>query len=152
MNILVCTDGSAVAERAVQKAAEAAQLLKESEITVLHVHQPIQTAPPYGHAPHHFEGRLSQLKVPEELEDGLRQQARMVLEEAEKVLEQAGVSYRLELIDGHPVAKIIDYVEEHDIDLLMIGNKGRSGLQKTLLGSVSSGVIQEADCDIVLVK
>ena len=50
------------------------------------------------------------------------------------------------------VAAVVEYAEEHNIDLIVIGTRGRSGLKKLLLGSVASGVITDAECPVMVVK
>jgi len=47
---------------------------------------------------------------------------------------------------------IIDYASKKNIDLIVIGTKGRTGLQGFLLGSVASGVVQHAHCPVLLAR
>ena len=47
---------------------------------------------------------------------------------------------------------IVDYAEENDINLIVIGTRGRSGFKKLLLGSVASHVVTYAHCPILVVK
>ncbi len=49
-------------------------------------------------------------------------------------------------------AAIVGYSEQHDIDLIVIGTRGRSGFKKLLLGSVASGVATYAHCPVMVVK
>jgi nucleotide-binding universal stress UspA family protein len=39
------------------------------------------------------------------------------------------------------IAEIVDYAENNNIDLLVIGTRGRSGVRRLLLGSIASGVV-----------
>jgi nucleotide-binding universal stress UspA family protein len=50
------------------------------------------------------------------------------------------------------VGEIVDYAERENIDLIVIGTRGRTGLKKMLLGSVASGVVTYASCPILVVK
>lgn len=50
------------------------------------------------------------------------------------------------------VGGIIDFAEKENIDLIVVGTKGRSGLKKLLLGSVASGIINYAHCPVMIVK
>lgn len=50
------------------------------------------------------------------------------------------------------VKTIVEYAEEKNIDLIVIGSKGMSGLKRMLLGSVASGVVTYADCPVLVVK
>ena len=63
----------------------------------------------------------------------------------EKHFKNLAQSTRLFCLKGHPVSTIIDYAANHDFDLLVIGSKGRTGLKKLLMGSVSSAVVQEVN-------
>ncbi|WP_042148107.1 universal stress protein [Paucisalibacillus sp. EB02] len=57
-----------------------------------------------------------------------------------------------EVLVGKPADRIIGYVNQHDIDLIIMGNRGLSGLKKLVTGSVSKKVIDEADCPVLVVK
>ena len=50
------------------------------------------------------------------------------------------------------VGEIVDYAEHENIDLIVIGTRGRSGFKKMLLGSVASGVVTYASCPVLVVK
>ena len=50
------------------------------------------------------------------------------------------------------VGEIVDFAERNNIDLIVIGTKGRTGLKKVLLGSVASGVVTYALCPVLVVK
>lgn len=49
-------------------------------------------------------------------------------------------------------AEIIDFAEKNNIDLIVMGSKGRTGFKKLLLGSVASDVIAYAHCPIIVIK
>ena len=61
---------------------------------------------------------------------------------------------KTELINSHrPVDYIIlEYAEEKNIDLIVVGAKGRSGFKKSLLGSVASSVVTYAHCPVMVVR
>jgi nucleotide-binding universal stress UspA family protein len=50
------------------------------------------------------------------------------------------------------VSDIIEYSENQGIDLIVIGTKGKTGLRRLLLGSVSQGVLAYAHCPVLLVR
>src|SRR4029078_2394944 len=50
------------------------------------------------------------------------------------------------------VSAIVQYAKNKEVDLIVIGTRGRSGLKKLLLGSVASGVITYAECAVMVVK
>ena len=50
------------------------------------------------------------------------------------------------------IGSIIDYATTRDIDLIVIGTRGRTGLKRFLMGSVANGVVQHAHCSVLLVR
>lgn len=53
---------------------------------------------------------------------------------------------------GDPAKNIVQYSEEHPTDLIIIGNRGLSGLKKILLGSVSNYVLLRSQVPILIMK
>jgi nucleotide-binding universal stress UspA family protein len=47
---------------------------------------------------------------------------------------------------------IVNYAEQENIDLIVIGTRGRSGFTKLLLGSVASRVVTYAPCPVLVVR
>jgi nucleotide-binding universal stress UspA family protein len=63
------------------------------------------------------------------------------------------IQLRTELITStSAVGGIVAFAEKENIDLIVIGTRGRSGLKKLLLGSVASGVVSYAHCAVMVVK
>jgi len=53
---------------------------------------------------------------------------------------------------GTPFLEIIRYAREHDIDLIVVGSHGRTGLAHVLLGSVAERVVRKAPCPVLTVR
>ena len=47
---------------------------------------------------------------------------------------------------------LLAYAAEHDIDLIVMGTHGRSGLAKLFMGSIAEGVSENAGCEVVTIK
>jgi nucleotide-binding universal stress UspA family protein len=50
------------------------------------------------------------------------------------------------------VKEIVEYAEEHKIDLIVVGTRGTSGIKKMLLGSTASGLVTYAHCPVLVVR
>jgi nucleotide-binding universal stress UspA family protein len=53
---------------------------------------------------------------------------------------------------GPPIAILVDYAREHEMDLIAMATHGRGGLARLLLGSVATGVLQRAGTPLLLVR
>lgn len=53
---------------------------------------------------------------------------------------------------GHAAEEICKYADDNDIDLIVLGTRGRSNFTRLLLGSVSSQVASHATCPVTLVR
>jgi nucleotide-binding universal stress UspA family protein len=49
-------------------------------------------------------------------------------------------------------SKIVDYADKSNVDLIIVGTRGRSGLKRMLLGSVASEILRYADCPVLIIK
>jgi nucleotide-binding universal stress UspA family protein len=49
-------------------------------------------------------------------------------------------------------AQIIKYANERNFDLIVVGSKGKTGLEKLFLGSVAAGVLAYAPCPVLVVR
>lgn len=72
----------------------------------------------------------------------------------EDVREKIDVEFTTDVIIAEEsiVKEIIEYSERENIDLIVIGTRGRTGFKKVLLGSVASGVLNFAHCPVLIVK
>ena len=50
------------------------------------------------------------------------------------------------------IESIIEYATQKNIDLVVIGTRGRTGLKRFFMGSVANGVIQHAHCSVLVVR
>jgi nucleotide-binding universal stress UspA family protein len=63
------------------------------------------------------------------------------------------IQFKSQIEESMSVAgTIVDYAESQNIDLIVVGSRGRSGFTKLLLGSVASTVITYATCPVLVTK
>jgi nucleotide-binding universal stress UspA family protein len=141
MKILVGTDGSNPALKAVKYAARLAGGTRAaSVITLVSVHD--DTA--LRHA-EHFVGRQA-------VEDYLRALSDKDLARARRHLDQAGIRHDMVIRTGHVASEIVALANRGKFDLVVVGSKGRSALGDLLVGSVAQRVAALAKVPVLIVK
>jgi nucleotide-binding universal stress UspA family protein len=77
-----------------------------------------------------------------------------VLEEQlhEKRPTREGVPCEHHLLFGHPAEAIVEFARTHDIDLIVMGTHGRTGVARLIMGSVAEAVVRRAECPVLTVK
>jgi nucleotide-binding universal stress UspA family protein len=135
--ILVATDGSEHARKAVNVAADLGRRYG-ARVTVVTVFEPIpiDLGTPYGE-----QLTARRLGAAEEL-----------LQESGAVLERAGVAYETDTLAGPPARIILEVARSRKPDLIVLGSRGLGPVGQILLGSVSFRVVQEAPCPVLLTR
>ena len=153
MKILVCTDGSEYSQKALEKVAQIAEQCEIGEITILHVYDDSHyTSIPFvpGGGISITEEEIESLKKVNEREKNEREK---LLAKASEYFSKKQLKNRTILREGHPSHTIVQVASEEGFDMIVLGNKGLSGLKKVFLGSVSNAVLHEArDCGVLIVK
>jgi nucleotide-binding universal stress UspA family protein len=107
-----------------------------------------------------FNGSLVVLSVidyyaettPLRLEEKLEEQAKVMLDAAEAKAKKENVACKTILGKfGRPDEAIVKEAKERDIDLIVMGSRGKSGLERLLVGSVTERVIGDAPCPVLVV-
>jgi nucleotide-binding universal stress UspA family protein len=138
-NILVPTDASESAQRALVIAVE---LAKEfgSQIVLLHV---VFTPEALGYA------LSSGITVPQE---EISIYGREALTAALEGIDTGNVPIEKKQIPGHPGLAILEEIETGHFDLVVIGSRGYGPIAGSLLGSVSQRILSKAECPVMIVK
>jgi nucleotide-binding universal stress UspA family protein len=138
--IAVGTDGSDTAAKAVDFALEIAQKFG-SHVVVASSYRPVS------------EGRLrdEQREAPQDIQWSLNpmEDVEANLRAVEQKAKGRGLEATTEAREGDPADVLCAIAEEHDADLLVVGNKG---MQRRVLGSVPNSVSHKAPCSVVIVK
>jgi len=62
------------------------------------------------------------------------------------------VEFEHHLIVGEPASGIVRFAEEQDVDMIVIGTHGRTGLNRIVMGSIAEAVVRRAECPVLVVK
>jgi nucleotide-binding universal stress UspA family protein len=133
--ILCPVDFSECSLRAAEYAFGLAQRCRAS-VEIVHVWQP-------GGKGVDFQGPMS-VYVGEEAEVG------RALERIRPAFSE--VACRHHLLVGDPAEEIVQLVHEHQIDLIVIGTHGRTGLSRWILGSVTETILRRSPCPVLTCK
>jgi nucleotide-binding universal stress UspA family protein len=139
--LLVPTDFSAGSERAWAVARQLATQLG-AELVLVHV---LVETPLYSESPF-------TMKQARGVFDAARAWAVKALEEWTAAAGAAGLSARWVLKTGVPHAEVVAAAVQERPDLIVMGTRGRGGLDRALLGSVADRVIRLAPCPVVTVR
>jgi nucleotide-binding universal stress UspA family protein len=78
-------------------------------------------------------------------------QAEDLFEAAEELTAEHGTSLDTAVVEGRPAEAIVAFAEEHAIDGIVMGSRGRSGVSRVLLGSVAGTVVQDSPVPVTVV-
>ena len=117
--VLVGTDGSLTAGRAVQQAVRLAAATR-ARLVVAYVGDPAT--------------------------------GRQVLEAVAQQHGDAGVELVHKLLEGDPADALLGLAAAEHADVVVVGNKGMTGAQRFLLGSVPNKISHQARCDVLIVN
>jgi nucleotide-binding universal stress UspA family protein len=141
-HILIPADGSDNAQRAIDKAIGLAQAFK-SQVTAIYVIDPyaftgVGTDFAYGHA---------------EYLSAATAEGNQALQVAKEAFLAAGLEITTTVVEGHAVYKgILETAAHIGADLIVIASHGRKGLEKLILGSVTSQVLSHAHLPVLVVR
>lgn len=138
--ILIPTDGS----DAVNPAVEMALGLSETHDAVLHVLFIVDQPQSVSGAGEGFSGLDNLLET---LEKEGQRVTGTIAEEAD----DRGVRTKRAVRRGNPHDDILQYAQEHDIGLIVMGTHGRTGVKRVLLGSVTENVVRHSEIPVLTV-
>lgn len=144
--ILLPTDGSKGSENAIRMAVEMAKNY-DAELYILYV-------VPKGEIPRNVAKYLKE----ERMDGGLGKLStkvigEVVLEPVLKEIKSQGVKLgKWMVMRGDPAQEILKFAKNREVDMIVMGKSGHSGIKGLLLGSISRKVCNLAECACVTVK
>lgn len=136
--VLVAFDGTPLSKKALEHALA---VYPEATITVLHVIDYIEES--YG---------AKALIGDSTLRERARNRSEELLVEAETMGAEHDRAVATEAAVGKSADEIVEYAETHDVDVIVIGSHGRSGVYRMLMGSVAETVMRRASMPVTVVR
>jgi nucleotide-binding universal stress UspA family protein len=81
-----------------------------------------------------------------------RTDAMTYLEGVRDRLQTEGIKVKVELLEGRPEEKIVDYAKGSGVDLIVIGTHGYTGMKRLMFGSVALRVLHDAHVPVLLIR
>ncbi len=138
-NILIATDGSEQNKKAVSYGIELARL-SEAKVYVAYV---VDTAA-FASIPMDAGWEM--------MYEILEKEGKDVASTVEALVMEAGLEVESMVLEGHPSHEIIEFAENNDIDLIVMGTLGKSGLDRFLLGSVADKVTRNSKVPVLVIR
>lgn len=136
-HVLVPMDDSDPARAALRFACEHSP---DAELTVVHVSDPIDTE------------LFTRLSGDSSSDDEPSSRVETVFEAARTIADEYDRELSTELFAGDPPRAIVQCAEETDVDHVVIGNHGRTGVSRVLLGSVAESVVRRSPVAVTVVR
>jgi len=144
-NILICVDGSEIAQRAVQVGAEISAKFG-SKAHILTVVRPYNVSP-------ELKRFLQAENLMGEPKYVLDEMTKKIISETRKMAIDAGAEkVETHVVEGKPARTIIEFAADNNIDHIVIGSRGVGEVEAALLGSVSHKVSSLAKCAVTIVR
>ncbi len=139
--ILVASDGSLYARKAIDKSADIAKRYK-SELTII-------TVIPH---PMNAFGMFGIEELGAEAYEILKKKGNNIIREAKEQLKEYDVILNYVLEYGNPGDTIVRYAKKNSFDLIVVGSHGYGEVMAHMLGSVSDRVNHHAHCSVLIVR
>jgi nucleotide-binding universal stress UspA family protein len=142
-SIVVGTDGSDTATKAVREAIEMAAAVGAT-VELVSAYAPVSEQ----------QLRAERRDAPADVQWAInpKQEVELALSDAADIARAAGVTVNTYARQGDPADAILDVAEEQKSDLVIIGNKGMTGAKRFLLGSVPDKISHHAGCSVLIVR
>ncbi|HEM56541.1 MAG TPA: universal stress protein [Thermodesulfobium narugense] len=137
MKILVAVDGTKYSREAVLWAVKIAKKEKDAKIIALYVERQLSR-----------EDYL----LSDEIDLKIEKKANDIFVKSFKDIDIEGVEVERIVERGSPASKILDVSDREDVDLIVVGNRSRSGISNFFLGSVSDKVFTYSVRPVLVVK
>jgi nucleotide-binding universal stress UspA family protein len=146
-HILIATDGSELAGRGLDQGLALGKALG-ARVTVLTVSEPWT---PIGVDATGFG--VTEYGLIEEYEKEVDRIGKAILAQAAIAAAAAGVEANMVYVAlTHPADAIVDYMDAHDVDLVVMASHGRRGIRRVFLGSQTAEVATRSDVPVLVVR
>jgi nucleotide-binding universal stress UspA family protein len=157
-HVLVPTDGSENAERAVRFSAQVADRRQQAEVTDVYVHLRVTPTAHLGASMIGTEQAMQEIRpLNDEPDSEELVHAREIVDRAVAEIKSLVTSPDVTvtgrvMVDDRVDAGVLRIADETKADIIVMGTRGLSPLRGAIMGSVSHALIEKATCPVLIVK
>ena len=138
-SVLIAFDGSPLSEGALTYAIEN---FPDATLTTVYVINPIDSV---------IDVEAGGLPVAEDWYDDAQERANSIHTTAASLAAEHDIDVATVTEVGRPARTILEYADDHDIDQIVMGSHGRSGIDRAILGSVAETVTRRARIPVTII-
>lgn len=135
--IVVAFDGSEHAKKGLEVAVELSKNFGSSIYLVSVVH-----IPDFVETKDELNGMLHDA----------RQYYEKLQQEAISFAQSEGIEVNTAIVPGHPTNGVVSFAESIKADLIIVGQRGRSGVARYIVGNVAENIVRHAHCSVMVIK
>lgn len=137
---LVAFDGSPLAQRALEYAL---RKFPDDDLVVFHVVDPVFVL---------YEAEMHGPRDAEALSAEFEEDSERIRSAAEAIASDHGRSVTTAGATGKPERKLLEAVEEYDVDHVVMGSHGRTGVSRLVMGSTAEAVMRHSPVPVTVVR
>jgi nucleotide-binding universal stress UspA family protein len=138
-NIVIATDGSKNSQKAISHGIEIAKLSG----AIVHALYVVNTSSTISE--NWTAGKETIYNI-------MKDDGQKAVSKVKKIGIDSGVEVREVILEGYPSSEIIYFAENNNIDLIVMGTLGATGLERFLMGSVAEKVVRSSRVPVLVVK
>lgn len=148
---------SMLSDKALEHAVRLSMVINNdmAEVILLHVVAEIPMYPLIGIKESSSQApRVAQLvkHIEKVHEEAIKYIVQMIEKKGKEKDVLSGIAFRVDVLKGIPVEKILEYAEKEKVDLIVLGSEGWGEISKSkTLGSIARGVVEKAHCPVTVV-
>ncbi|EFL49389.1 UspA domain protein [Solidesulfovibrio fructosivorans JJ]] len=135
---IVCLDGSELSQRALERALDAARCV-DAEILAITAVEALSF----------FDCKTEDC---EKTFSHIMREPKKILADAEEIARERGMTIRTLAEPGRPAETVARIARQEEADEIYLGSRGKDDVEKLLLGSVSTRLVQIAPCTVIVVR
>lgn len=145
--IMIATDGSECSKKAVNKGIEFAQL---SGGTVYAVY--VVTTAYISTLDGSYFSSIDMYPYWKAIHEALNKQGHQAVDYVKELGDKMSINVKSIILEGNPSEELIQYAEKENMDIVIMGTVGRTGLDRMILGSVAGNVVRHSKVPVMVVR